>query len=481
MGRHQGVIRTSRPEKSGVKFRTVVLCAAMASAFGMPLAHADAIGKLQSEINDLSAQLNQLKAAQAVARKTAASQPAPASPSAQYVTKGTMPGSYLVPGTNTSVYVGGFINFQGIYSDTENLGPKFQIGNLTPSGSASQQQSARTFHFQDKVSRLIVGTSTPTPLGPATTNFGFDFYGYTPGGDNGQALGNNNHDARVVTAYGTLDGFLVGHTSSNFVDGTDQADTLDNSGPAGVPGGNNPQIRYTMPLHAGGALSFSVENPQTGYQDTQGNIEVGTKTNPLPDLTMKYERSGDWGHFQVSAVARELGFTDMNGVRTTKTAAAGLIGATFNIPDGSGGYGRDYVGFQTWTGAMGRYIPDDFGANVASVLAVNNGTAANPTGATAVEIQPDTGATLYAEHYWTGTLRSAIGLGYNHQKLASFLPADTQNAVTTKTVHVNLVMNPVPSVQIGIEAMWGQKTFQASTGVPPASAKAVEVGGIWHF
>ncbi len=57
-------------------------------------------------------------------------------PNDQYVTKGALPGSFKVPGTDTSIRVGGFINFQGIYSPTQNFGPKFAIGNLLPNKAA---------------------------------------------------------------------------------------------------------------------------------------------------------------------------------------------------------------------------------------------------------------------------------------------------------------------------------------------------------
>ena len=78
-------------------------------------------------------------------------------------------------------------------------------------------------------------------------------------------------------------------------------------------------------------------------------------------------------------------------------------------------------------------------------------------------------------------MRSTVAIGYNHQNLASFLPADPQNAVVTKTLHINLIMRPVPSVDLGLEGMIGQKQYQESTNVTPQNAERVEFGGIWHF
>lgn len=487
--------RRERRSKLDRSLSAKVLCCAIAGLGAMPAAHADDMSKLQAEIHDLSVRLDQLKMAQSQTAKSpvvvsVAQAPTESLPptkaeqmsiSDQYIRRGAMPGSFIVPGTDTSLSIGGFINFQGIYDPTENLGPKFAIGNLDPAGSNARAQSARTFHFQDKVSRLVVGSSTPSPYGNITTNFGLDFYGFVSGGDNNQALQNNSWGARVVTAYGTIGGFLVGMANSNFIDDPDAVETFDNAGQAGLPAARTPQIRYTMPLGKGSAVSFALENPQTGYQDTRGNIEAVTKSNPFPDLSVKYEREADWGHFQVSGVARQLGFTDQNGTRTTKLAGAVLMGATFNLPKAGGGYGRDNFGGQVWYGALGRYIPDDFGANTASVLAINNGTNANPTGATDVQVQPELGGGLFFQHWWTDKLRSNIGLGYNHQRLASFLPADPQNAVTTKSIHLNLIYRPFRTVDVGIEVMWGQKTFQNSTGLASETAKRIEAGGIWHF
>ncbi|HEX7750289.1 MAG TPA: porin [Bordetella sp.] len=493
-----------RGPAKGTPFRLSMLCCALAGLTAMSaVAHADELGDLKTQIQALSAQLNQLEASQkktneAVKAVSTAYPPLVSAPGkqapdltptraekqmldAEYVRRGTIPGSFIVPGTNTSLSVGGFVNFQGIYDPTENLGPKFSIGNLDPTGSSARKQSQGSFHFQDKVSRLVVGTSTPSPYGPITTNFGLDFYGYVPGGDNNQALQNNSWGARIVTAYGTIGHFLVGMANSNFIDDPDTPETFDNAGPAGIPAERLPQLRWTKPFSNGGNLSFSLENPQTGYQDTQGNIEAWTKSNTLPDFTAKYEREGPWGHFQVSGEAQDLGYTDQNGARTRFFAPGALIGATINVPKIGGGYSEDNFGGQAWYGALGHYLPDDFGANGPSALAVNNGTAANPTGATQFELQPVMGGTLFYQHWWTSKLRSTLAFGYNHQRLAAFLPADANNAVTTKTVHLNLIYRPIKTVDLGVEVAWGQKTFQASTGYGKESARRIEVGGIWHF
>lgn len=397
----------------------------------------------------------------------------------EYITHGILPGSFMIPGTKTSMAIGGFINFQGIYDPTQNLGPKFSIGNLSPD-SLVRRPSAGDFHFQSKVSRLVVQTSTPSEFGPVTTNFALDFYGFVNGGDNNQALQNNSYSARIVYAFGTIGPLTFGMLNSNFIDDPDQGETFDNGGPAGIPAERTEQIRYTYVLNNKSVINIAAEDPQSGYQDTRDNIEVASPTNPMPDFSARYEYTSDLLHFQISGVARDIAYTDGTGYRSSTLAGAGIVGATLNLGQLNPVFGQDNLGGQLWFGAVGRYIPDDFGGNVASVLAVNNGTTGTPT-TIATKIQDDQGFTLFAQHYWTPILRSTVAIGYNHQNMASFLPADTQNAPTTKTIHVNLIVRPVPSVDLGVEAMIGQKTFQKSTGQRPLNAERIEFGGKWHF
>lgn len=397
----------------------------------------------------------------------------------QYITKGLLPGSFQIPGTKTSMAISGFINFQALYDPTQNLGFKFQIGNLSPN-SPGRRGSAGDFHFQSKVSRLVVQTSTPSVFGPVTTNFALDFDGFVAGGDNNQALQNNSYSARIVYAFGTIGPVTIGMLNSNFIDDPDQGEVFDISGPAGIPAERTEQLRYTFLLGKKSVFNIAAEDPQSGYEDTRDNIEVASPTNPMPDFTARYEYTTDLLHFQLSGSLRDIAYEDGLGHRNSTFTGAGIVGATLNLGALNAAFGQDNVGGQAWFGAVGRYIPDDFGANVASVLAVNNGTSGTPI-TIQTKIQDIQGFTLFAQHYWTDVLRSTVAIGYNHQNLAAFLPADTSNAPTTKTIHVNLIYRPVPSVDIGIEGIIGQKTFQKSTGQRTLNAERIDFGGKWHF
>jgi hypothetical protein len=520
-------------------FKITLFCSA-AAVIGVHPAFADQISQLQAEITALSAKLSAIQAEQArehraergreareraaAARERAAvmrmqqappvAQPVPAETAAagqararrlahnaqaqkllqaetptraeqegvqnhQYVTGGILPGSFIIPGTDTSIHIGGFINFQAQYSPTQNFGPKFSIGNLLPN-SPARRQTAGDFQFQSKVSRLVVQTSTPSQYGPITTNFALDFYGYTAGGDYNQALQNNSYSARIVYAFGTIGPLTAGMLNSNFIDDPDTPETFDNGGPAGVPAERTEQIRFTFPFTKTSVFSVAAEDPQSGYQDTRDNIEVPSPTEPMPDFSARYVYKSKLFRLHLSGVLRDIAYNDGLGHRTSHFTGAGILGGTLWLGAINKVFGKDNIGGQLWAGAVGRYIPDDFGGNIASVLAVNNGTTGIPI-TIASKIQDDHGFTVFAQHYWTQILRSTVAIGYNQQNLAAFLPTDVANALNTKTAHVNLIARPVPSVDLGIEGMWGEKTFQKSTNVTPKTATRVEFGAIWHF
>ncbi|HET9147711.1 MAG TPA: hypothetical protein VFN77_06665, partial [Acetobacteraceae bacterium] len=147
-------------------FRITLLCSAAMVLGGVSSAHADQISELQAEINALSAKLSAIQAEEARQRHAAerahaaeaamrarqerdenaamlaarnararrlahnaeaqkllqAENPTRAEQEGvqnhQYVTGGILPGSFIIPGTNTSIHIGGFINFQAQYSPT---------------------------------------------------------------------------------------------------------------------------------------------------------------------------------------------------------------------------------------------------------------------------------------------------------------------------------------------------------------------------
>jgi DcaP outer membrane protein/Porin subfamily len=282
--------------------------AVIALLTGLPGARADELADLRANQQLLQQRIDQLAQAQT---QTAAlfppgsaggggtiplgAHPAPTTPSLG----GSFPRSFLIPGTDTSIRVGGFVDivgtryFQGANSGnpgtpSSNTG---QNGNMLgiPVGeafipgapnhgivpqSANQSRGNGVFYFSPQQSRIDIESRTPTAWGESRTFLAFDF----AGGNNFstqsvQQAGGDSLVPRLRFAYGTLGGFLGGQALSNFSDADADTESMDFGGAIGGTGGQRiPQLRYTIAGPYGSAFSVSAEQPITGIIVPAGTI-----------------------------------------------------------------------------------------------------------------------------------------------------------------------------------------------------------------
>src|SRR6202162_4072888 len=227
---------------------------------------------------------------------------------------GSFPRSFMIPGTDTSLRVGGQITeivdywFTGGPAnnapqtttvgatgqlESVNLNKKGQvIGGVlqtaTLAGSiVDRDRSNGVFSQSPRESKLSIETRTPTAFGEARTLFEFDWAGstqYVPAG-NPTAI-SDSLVPRLRFAYGTLGGFLAGQANSNFADPDANGETIDFGGNVGEPGHVRiPQVRYTQPLAPYGllgALSISAETPETQALPPAGIVSSDTPSSSLP-------------------------------------------------------------------------------------------------------------------------------------------------------------------------------------------------------
>ena len=266
---------------------------------GLPAARADELADLRANQQLLQQRIDQL--AQAQAQMAPLGAPGTTG-GAAYGTHavpgaallgGSFPRSFLIPGTDTSIRVGGFASeildywFQngpenGVQTTT--VGDNGQVlsqplnvkggqrvpgyptpGNIVPANPAHSRGNG-IFSQSPRESRLNVETRTPTAYGEARTFIEFDFAGtngFSAGGT-GQVAVADNLIPRLRYAYGTLGGILAGQANSNFSDPDASPETIDfggNVGEAGVV--RIPQVRYTYAGPYGSAWSASIETPET--------------------------------------------------------------------------------------------------------------------------------------------------------------------------------------------------------------------------
>ena len=82
-------------------------------------------------------------------------------------------------------------------------------------------------------------------------------------------------------------------------------------------------------------------------------------TTPLPDLTARYTWKGDWGHFSVAGLARELKYetTGAGAIDANTWSMAGSLSGKFMI-------GKDDIRWMLLGGNLGRYVGLNFSNDV---------------------------------------------------------------------------------------------------------------------
>jgi len=485
--------------------RTIAIAAAAAGLLSAPLAinlqaaRADELSDLRANQELLQRRIDQL--AQGI--------PAPGNPyagdraaiSGQPSLAGSFPRSFLIPGTETSLRVGGVIREVADYwfnggppnssPQTTTVGDNGQLlavplhihpgqpGFSATSGSA-RGRGTSIFSQSPRESKLNVETRTPTALGEARTVFEFDWGGSTafaPGGANPLSVSDNLHP-RLRFAYGTLGGWLAGQANSNFSDPDGNAETIDfggNVGEAGVV--RLPQVRYTMPLAPWGwlgAISVSAETPETDGATVAGQIASDGSPisitpaapffdpfkSPAPDLTVAWYVPQPWGHWDISGVLRPT-LQIKDGLSVDRTYTGWGLHAGFDVKPGWFGWAKDDIIVQGTGGiGIGRYLNCSCQISLQSDYPTAVTPAINPLVHT--HLVPSFGGEVGYQHWWLPNLRSNFNLGYMHQDLRSQfagVPAPGTGTFNKELVsaHANLLWNPVSFVTVGVEYMYGHR------------------------
>src|SRR5215204_2063346 len=262
--------------------RNVVSIAAMVGVLAMPLvigssaAGADELSDLRANQELLQRRLDQLAQAPRIEAPGAVYGAPGAGPTTVQMMGGSFPRSFLVPGTDTSIRVGGEVRLNMLYwinggnpgaVHNTNAGATGQsaVIPLSKSGVARTRSDNITVMSRSQ-SKISVETRTPTAWGEARSFIEFDFAGNANLAGRPFAV-SDNINVRLRFAYGTLGGWLAGQANSNFSDPDASMETLSFSGLVGDPGHSRiPQLRYTAPLAPWGfpgAFSVAIEQPET--------------------------------------------------------------------------------------------------------------------------------------------------------------------------------------------------------------------------
>jgi hypothetical protein len=403
------------------------LSAAIALLTGLPAASADELADLRANQELLQKRIDQL---------SQAPPPAPGPyvpgfgaetrPTAAPVTTGSFPRSFLIPGTDTSLRIGGIawtdvmwylhgarqataLNNTGGNPDgsQDGIGGTGNLPNIPLNNSTGHARSG-AFSISSRPSRLLFDARTPTAWGEIKAYIEMDFaHSNENVVESGQTAVTNGYAPRLRKAYGTMGGLLVGQETGIFHDPDADAELLDFGGSASTPGrARTPQVKYTYQGPYGAVFTAGFENPSPRMQSVNGQADLDTQAssaltacsatgntvanlpattaclantsffNPLkssyPELIGTARINQPWGHLQVGVMVRNDQLNDGQFLDQSFVGYGGTISGDVHPFTGTpGALGKDDLGFGFGAGtetagqlANGAGIVTTFGRNL---------------------------------------------------------------------------------------------------------------------
>jgi hypothetical protein len=397
------------------------LIAAIAFLAGSPASRADELADLRANQELLQHRIDQLSQA------APGSVPIPgqyvpgygpptgASGPNQPVTSGSFPRSFLIPGTDTSLRIGGFANVVaqwyasganqggslngqgGINNNTFFDGPG-GTGNLPniPLNNTPAHSRGNAFDLSPRTSRLLFDARTPTAWGEIKAYIEFDF-AY----NNTNTIQSNNQGtamsefARLRKAYGTFAGFEGGLDTGIAHDGDSDPELID--GTATSAGRlRTTLLKYTYAGPYGTVYTIGMEQPDATISTIFGKNDIDTNSVPniapcsatgntlgaatalgsgtvqtpvttactgsfsffdtlqatMPEYAATARINQPWGHLQLGGVLRDQVMNDGQYFRSNIFGYMGAIGGDAHPFSGNPGpLGKDDLGFQLAAGS----------------------------------------------------------------------------------------------------------------------------------
>jgi hypothetical protein len=408
------------------------------------------------------------------------------------VEAGSKPKSWKLPGTNTSMNIGGFALLQFDY-DLD--GPSsFAPSNAQVDGTPGARRQGE-FDLNARQSRVFVTTSTPTVWGDLLTNIEFDFNG--AGGTAAAAEYTSNQGAapRLRKAYGQKGPLLAGQDTTTFaVPGFGERTDVANSF-LGTSIYRLGMVRYTQAFGAT-KLQIAVEDPvgigdsaavnpgvaiSTGNGAPAGPASLaGAQHNPTPSFVAQLSHKWSTGQVGLSGMVREVAVdtAGVGGQLDDSTTAYGLnlgaewaltkrwkVGAQFLWGEGLGVYGGGGIssGNNHFITAQGNN-PSDFAINTVSTV----------------------GGSAFVQWQFTDTVRFNVLYGreqYGYDLAKSAIPGPGTTTASSipdwiDEIFANVMWEPVPRVNIGLQYGYG---FAGLMNGPNAKQSRLELAFRYTF
>ncbi len=294
----------------GTRFRALSSTGAAALAMlTIPFA-----ASAEEDLSKLQQQLRQLKERVEAIDSDKARRATPAAA----VEVGNGPRSWKLPGTNTSMQIGGFAHLHTVWDFSGGgAGQQLVLPGAVPSpvNPAAFAISGTPFdnrfngghvRLNAAFSRVFITTSTPTDWGELRTWIETDF------------LGTSSQILRLRAAYGSLGPVAAGQMDSLFRNPWAEADTIDPGGVPGTPGGRVPSITYSHNFGSGWVAHVGIEDPFDANDHANcpaaGGAAGACSFNPVlngagqrfPELVIALEHNWGNGRAKIAGLFKQL-------------------------------------------------------------------------------------------------------------------------------------------------------------------------------
>ncbi len=335
-----------------------------------------------------------------------------------------------VPGYNTAIRFGGFVQLDGIH-DFQGSGSNF--GAFSPSKISVPTDRKSNTEFDPRTTRMIFETRTNTALGRYSTFLSADWFGSSSNADRPRLRLRQVYMTGVGLLPGTA--FTFGQANSTFMNINAWPEVLDNAGPSSFIFVQQGLFRLSKELDDAHRwiASVAVEQPDN-------KISNGSGKSQLPDAVARIDLNDKWGHLMGAFAARQVKVS-----ATSNTDADSALGWGLNfsgkllVPTI-----KDNFKFQVNGGkGIGRYI-DPIGID-----AVYNAAAQR------LELPRVLGAYGAYQHWWTDKIRSTFMGSYTR-----FFNRTIESPEALKSVlhaSANLIYSPIRPLDVGVEYIWGQR------------------------
>jgi hypothetical protein len=345
-------------------------------------------------------------------------------------------------GPTTTYKFGGYAKFDAMFTDYSDATPsgnslmrQFYYAPQIPIGDGTGSSDLTT-DFQARETRINFRADTKTAGGDSILAFiEMDFFIH---GDGNEVV-SNSYSPRIRHAFIKYNKWTFGQTWSTFQDVAALPEALDFVGPAE----STTFIRQAMIRYTTGGLEVALENPETFVA---GGTVRGLST--VPDLIGRYTfKLSNGGFVKVAGLYRSLKIEDTTGDGSQADEPGYGISASAKFVFGGG---ADLRAMVTYGDGVGRYVGLGFVPDGYVDTAGNIATAEMVAAFVSLRVP-------FGNGWRTNIMFGTTDIEYDNDVLAAGLND------TGSSVHVNLIKNILPKLDVGAEFIYGEREVIGGT------------------